>query len=386
METKEINEKLDKLNELLEQERKSFKEELEKTTSKTKSEFVEEQKKLQAEIDRLTSELEDVAKKQARVGEQTGKPADEYAKAFGLYLRKGMEDDVLKKAMDATSGTNGGYLVSENLDKDIGTYLYNNSVMRQNAMVLQVPSKNWAKNFADRGNFALSSWVGETAARPATDNPDIIRITGTYGEIYSAPQVSQALLDEADWNVEQFLAEEIGMNWANTEEEAFWTGDGVNKPKGLLAATTSNADDSTRVLGQLQFIEGNLSADILTDIVASLRTGYLSNAKFYMNRSTLAAVRKLAYADNSPVVRITEGGFQLHGFDIVTADALPNIATGTFPIAFGDMKQTYTILDVARPVTIRDPYTAKPYVSFYTTKTVGSAICDTYAMKLFKSL
>ena len=384
MELKDINGKLEELKSVIETERKSFADELKNTTTKTASEFKEEQVKMQSDIDRLSGELDAAVKASNRKGVAgNGQNLSEKDQAFRDYVKKGIESDQLVKAMNTGTSADGGYLISENLDAQIGKALDNVSVMRNEARVMTIPNRNWQKNF--RTGAAESSWVGETDARPNTDTPSIVRITGTYGEVYSNPEATQSMLNEGDWDVESYLADEVAREFGLAEELAFWTGDGVNKPKGILTAPTAATADNVRPFGTFQEISEDVSVESLENLMASMKTGYRSASKFYMNRNTQAYIRHLTYADDSPVVRLGADGFSIGGFDIVTADDMPDINSGANVVAFGDMASAFYVLDVNGVTMIRDPYSNKPNVGFYHAKTVGSAIVDSTALKFINT-
>ncbi len=250
------------------------------------------------------------------------------------------------------------------------------------------------KQLVDIGGVT-SGWVAETTARPETTAPQLDVVTPTFGEIYAQPSATQKAIDDIFFNVENWLTTSIEREFAKQENIAFTTGNGVNKPKGLLAATMATTDDDTRAFGTFQYLKTGVAAgmpatnpsDLLIDLVSSLKTRYYGNARFMMNRQTLATVRK--WKDNhdnylwQPGLQSGEPNSIL-GFPYVYNDDFPAIAANALCLAFGDFREAYIILDRVGIRLLRDPYTHKPYVMFYATKRVGNMILNTEALKFIK--
>src|SRR3954451_10590484 len=207
------------------------------------------------------------------------------------------------------------------------------------------------------------------------------------------PAATATLLEDSSVNIDQWLAGEVDQVFAEQEGIAFVTGDGVNKPKGFLAATTvANASWSWGNIGYIAsgaagaFPASNPS-DVLIDLIYSLRAGYRQNATFVMNRKTQSAVRKFKNADGdylwqSPAT--ATGRSTLIGFPLVDAEDMPDVAANSLSIAFGDFRRGYLIIDRQGVRVLRDPYSAKPYILFYTTKRVGGGVQDFDAIKVLK--
>jgi HK97 family phage major capsid protein len=236
-------------------------------------------------------------------------------------------------------------------------------------------------------------WVAETAARPQTASQTIDELSFPTAELYAMPAATSAFLDDAAVDVGQWIADEVNAAFAEQETTAFVSGDGVNKPKGFLSepqvAESAWAWDKIGYLGtgvSGAFPASNES-DVLIDLVYALKAGYRQNASWVMNRKTQAAIRKLKDADGNYLWQpaIAPGGkATLMGFDLVEAEDMPDIGAGTTPIAFGDFRRGYLIVDRQGVNVLRDPFSAKPYVLFYTTKRVGGGVQDFDAIKLLK--
>jgi HK97 family phage major capsid protein len=215
------------------------------------------------------------------------------------------------------------------------------------------------------------------------------------GELYANPAASQAMLDDAMFDVESWLGAEIGREFARAEGVAFVTGNGINKPRGFLTVPTSAADDASRPFGTLQTVAtgtaGGFAAvapeDALIDLVHVLAAPYRQGASWVMNASTLARIRKMKDADGAflwqPALAADQPATLL-GYPVVEAAAMPDIAVDSLSIAFGNFRAGYLIAQRRETVVLRDPFSNKPFVHFYATKRVGGAVIDSRAIKLLK--
>ncbi|ODN72428.1 Phage capsid family protein [Methylobrevis pamukkalensis] len=236
-------------------------------------------------------------------------------------------------------------------------------------------------------------WAGETAARPQTAAPTLAELTYPTMELYAMPAATQTLLDDAAVDVDAWLADEVEQAFAAQEGAAFVSGNGVSKPTGFLSATLSaEASWSWGTLGYVATgAEGAFAAsdpgDALVDLVYALKAGYRQNATFVMNRRTQAAVRKLKDSDGAYLWQppATAGArASLMSFPVAEVEEMPDIDDDETAIAFGDFRRGYLVVDRTGVRVLRDPYSAKPYVLFYTTKRVGGGIQDYDAIKLLK--
>ncbi len=274
---------------------------------------------------------------------------------------------------------------------EIGRRLAVLSPIRGISSVRQVSSAILKKPFSVSG--PATGWVGETDARPQTASAKLAELQFPTMEIYAMPAATSSLLDDAAVNVEQWIAEEVEAAFAEQEGAAFITGNGVNKPMGFLSYDT--VEDASWTWGKIGHIatgvDGALPAsdpsDKLIELIYALKAGYRQNANFVMNRKTQSVLRKLKDADGNylwqPPAAVGEKA-SLMGFGLVEAEHMPDIAAGNTPIAFGDFERGYLVVDRIGLRVLRDPYSAKPYVLFYTTKRVGGGVQDFDAIKLLK--
>jgi HK97 family phage major capsid protein len=314
--------------------------------------------------------------------------------SFGAgYLRKGETGGDETKAASGGNGPKGGVAVPTLINDVVDKVLFAASPIRSIAQVVDIGSANYRKLITTTG--VVSGWVSETAARPETETPVFAEIAPPMGELYANPAASQAMLDDAFFNVEEWLGMEIGREFARAEGVAFVTGDGTNKPRGFLNAANSAADDSTRAFGTLQFIAsgaaGGFAAsnpqDRLIDLVHSLATPYRQGASWVMNSATLARVRKMKDLDGGFIWQPALAADQpatLLGYPVIEVAAMPDVAVDSLSIAFGNFQAGYLIVQRRETAVLRDPFSNKPYVNFYATRRVGGTVVDSRAIKLMK--
>lgn len=306
------------------------------------------------------------------------------------YLRQGRETEL--KSISGAVLSDGGYAVPRELDAMIGRVLKDISPIRQIAQVVQTGSAGYRKLVT--GNGTSSGWVSEAAARPVTATPTFYEIAPPSGELYANPAASQTMLDDAAFDLEAWLAEEIATEFARAEGAAFVNGTGVNQPKGFLKATLSSADDAARAFGSVQYVgSGNATGfdtapeAKLIDLVHTLKAAHRQGASWVMNSATMAAVRKLKTSDGAFLWQpgLIEGQpDRLLGYPICEAEDMPDIGAGTTPIAFGNFRAGYLIAERSATSILRDPFSNKPFVHFYATKRVGGQVLDSDAIKLLK--
>jgi HK97 family phage major capsid protein len=309
------------------------------------------------------------------------------------YLRKGIEAGLEVKALASSADSIGGYAVPQEIDELIDTTLKATSPIRSIANVVKLGSAGYRKLIASGGT--PSGWAGFDAARPETGTPSFTEVVPASGELYANPAASQQMLDDAMFDVEAWLAQEIATEFARAEGAAFVGGTGVDQPLGFLSSPNSTALDSVRPMGTLQTIGTGAAGafpaaepeDVLIDLVQSLRSPYRQGAVFVMNSSTAAAIRKFKTADGAFLFQPSLAAGQpatLLGYPLIEAEDMPDIAPDSLSIAFGNFKAGYVIAERNATTILRDPYTNKPYVHFYATKRVGGQVVNSEAIKLLK--
>jgi HK97 family phage major capsid protein len=313
-------------------------------------------------------------------------PDGEYKEAFSAYVKRGEE-----KALSSGVNADGGFVVPGETEAEITRLMSAVSPIRSIAGVRQVSGSVYKRPISVTGPAV--GWVGETAARPTTASQTLAELSYPTMELYAMPAATSAFLDDAAVDVGQWIADEVNAAFAAQETTAFVTGDGVNKPKGFLTATTvPEAGWSWGNLGYVATgaagaLPGANASDVLIDLVYALKAGYRQNASWLMNRKVQGTVRKLKDADGNYLwqpAASADGRAKFMGFDLVEAEDMPNIAANSMSVAFGDFRRGYLIVDRQGVSVLRDPFSSKPYVLFYTTKRVGGGIADYDAIKLLK--
>ncbi|MFN7104724.1 MAG: phage major capsid protein [Pseudorhizobium sp.] len=353
---------------------------------------VDEQKKL----------LDQLVLKKARpplgssqgLGRELSPEAEEHKAAFDAYVRRGDEGGLRELEAKAFSGSvaaDGGYLVPPETDTEIGRRISVVSPMRALSTVRTVSSAVLKKPFAASG--LATGWVAETAARPQTDTPQLSELSFPTMELYAMPAATQGLLDDAAVDIEAWIAGEVDIVFAEQEGDAFIRGDGVNRPKGFLTYTA--VAESAWTWGNLGYVATGAAgawkttgpSDTLVDVIYALKAGHRQNGTFLMNRKTQADVRKFKDADGNYLWRPPASAGQpasLMGFPVAEAEEMPDVAANALAVAFGDFRSGYLVVDRAGVRILRDPYSAKPYVLFYTTKRVGGGVQNFEAIKLVR--
>jgi len=321
-----------------------------------------------------------------------GKAASETKTAWDGYMRSGEVASLIEgKSLSVGTGSDGGYVAPAETEALIDRLLTSASPIRSIASVKQTTASTFKKPVSLGG--AATGWVSETASRPETGSPSLDLLDFPTAELYAMPAATTALLDDALVDVDQWLAEEVQDVFGAQESDAFINGNGTNKPKGFLAYTKTA--DASAVWGEIGYVatgvDGDFAAsnpaDDLIDLIYAPKPGYRADGRFVMNRRTVSAVRKFKDSNGDYIWQpsLTEGGqATLLGYSVTEAEDMPDIGPDAFAIAFGDFRRGYLVVDRQGVQVLRDPYSVKPYVLFYTTKRVGGGVQDFNAIKLLK--
>lgn len=323
------------------------------------------------------------------VGQFGREQMNAYKSAFNTYMRKG--DQLLGaeelKALSVGSDPDGGYVVNPDLSGRIVAKVFETSPLRAYASV-QVISTDALEGLFDL-NEAASGWVGETEARAETGTPALGKWRIPTHELYAKPTATQKLLDDGEIDMEAWLATKVAEKFARDEATAFVSGNGVGKPRGFLdyASGTTLPGTIERVKSGVNggFATDGTGSDCLISALYGLKAPYRANAVWAMNRSTTAAVRKIKDSDGAYIWQAGLAAGQpatLLGYPVASFEDMPALATGSLSIAVADWRETYQIVDRIGIRTLRDPFSAKPYVEFYTTKRVGGDVVNFEAIKL----
>ena len=340
-------------------------------------------------VDRMALDIQ-----RPRLQETRAPEPDERKAAFQRYMRVGdaaaiavLEAKSLQTGVDAE----GGYLAPLETERAILEAVKDISPIRQIASVREIGANAFRKPVS-AGDTA-AGWVAETGARVETTAPTLTAIDFPTMELYAMPAATQTLLDDSIVDIDQWLADEVQTEFAVQESAAFVSGNGATAPKGFLSYTI--AEESVRAAGELGYVATGVDgafpaadpSDKLLDLIYTPKQAYRANGRFIMNRSVVGALRKFKDADGNylwqPNSQAGEPA-RLMGYPVTEAEDMPDIGSNSHSIAFGDFRRGYLIVDRVGVRVLRDPYSAKPFVLFYTTKRVGGGVQDFDAVKFLK--
>lgn len=345
-------------------------------------------------ITNLTTSLEAMQKQieassvEGVIGDIPANP--EYVKAFKNHMRKGDLEPGIQAAMSIGTAADGGYLAPVEWDRSITEEIRQISPIRENAEVISISGQGFSRIF--QTGAPGSGWVGETAARPQTTTPQFVPLTFGAGEIYANPAITQIALDDAAVDLEAWLANQVRDEFARQENIAFLGGNGVNKPTGILTYVTGGANAALHPLGAIEVTAAvddvNVAADDFMKTLYDVKTEELTpNSKWFMNRQTIAGIRTVKDLNGQYIWQPGLSATQpqnLLGHPIVEVPGMAPPAASAVIALFGDMRRTYLVIDRIGIRVLRDPYTNKPYVMFYTTKRVGGGVQNPEYMRALK--
>lgn len=329
-------------------------------------------------------------------GDFTQEQYTDYKSAF-FKVAVGVKEDHLttdeRKALQAGSDPDGGYLLPHATQGRTVAKIYEQSIMRQVAQVDTI-STDKIEGLVDNSE-AAAGWVSELGSRSDTNTPQVGKWEIQAHEMYAMPKASQKMLDDAATDVENWLSGKISDKFARVEGAAFWQGTGVGQPRGLATYVTAATGDDTRAWGQFEHVKTGTNGDFnatgkidpIQDLQGALKDQYLQNAIWLMRREVRTKMRKLKDTTDRYVWEPSLQAGQperLNGYSVRVDQFMPALANDSLSLAFGDFKEAYQIVDRMGIRTLRDPYTAKPYVVFYSTKRTGGGAVNFEAVKFLK--
>ncbi len=322
----------------------------------------------------------------ADAGQKSGFSSD-YRKALVSYLRKGAETGLSEwqtKALSVGTDADGGYLVPDTMSQTVARVIYESSPIRQLASVETISTD--ALDVIEDKTESAASWTTETGTVSDTTTPQVGKHSIAVHEMYAQPKATQKLIDDASIDIEQWIAAKVADKFARLEATAFVSGTGSGQPKGILAYAAGTS------WGQIEQInsgaDGAVSSDSLIKLYYALKADYARNATFLMNRTVLQSVRLLKEATTNQY--LWQPGLAagtpdtLLGIPVMPASDMPTAATNSLSVAVGDFRRAYLVVDRVGLRILRDPFTEKPFVKFYTTRRVGGEVVNYEAIKLLK--
>lgn len=374
----------------------SLNEEVVRKASESAADAVEKAQKLEMEIkaqDEKMKQLEAAFARAGSTGESKSEEAVKHSKAFDAYVRKGNDSLFSEiKTLSVDSDPDGGYLVTPEMSSFISKRIFETSPVRMVSRIETI-STDSLDVLLDDQEASSGGWVGETATRAVTNTPQLGLINIPAHEQFAQPQATQKIIDDAAINIEQWLAEKVADKLGREENTAFVAGNGVAKPRGFTtysAWAVAGTYESDAIEQVNSGSSGAVTGDGLKDLQGSLIENYQRNAVFMMKRATLTSIMKLKDSDGQylfgPTGRLDSDATTapLLGKRVILADDMPAAAADSLSVAYGDFGVGYTIVDRVGIRILRDPFTAKPFVKFYTTKRVGGGVTNFEAIKLQK--
>jgi HK97 family phage major capsid protein len=319
-----------------------------------------------------------------------------HRKAMGDYLRVG-DDQALRslalegKGLNTAVNSEGGFLVDPQMADTVQARLRSASSIRAIANVVSVEATSYDV-LIDRHDID-AGWATESGVTSETDAGSFEKTSIPLHELAAMPKASQRLLDDAAFDVEEWLSGRIADKFTRSESEAFVSGNGSNKPRGFLDHTLE--PDASWNWGKIGYVPSGKNGDFadtdasdaIVDLVYALGANYRANATFVMNSKTAGAVRKMKDTDGrflwTDSLAVGQPA-QLMGYPVLVCEDMPDIGLDNAAIAFGDFRAGYTIAERPDLRVLRDPFSAKPNVLFYATKRVGGGVTDFAAIKVLR--
>lgn len=327
--------------------------------------------------------------------ELTADDMESYAAGFKSYLRRGDKSLAAEhvKSMSVGSDPEGGYLVTPNTSGRLVKRVFDMSPIRQIANVIAITTDS-IEGLRDRDDVD-AGWIAETTTPDETDAAQVGKYKIDVHEMYAQPKATQKLLEDSAIDIEAWLADKLGSKFARLEGTAFVVGNGNGKPRGFTTETLATTDDDSRADETLQYVKTGVDggfaatnpADIFFDLLACFRDAYLQNARFVTRREVIALIRKFKGANGDYLWQPGLGAGQpqsLLTFPVTISQDMPALSAKGVSLAVGDFMEGYQIVDRLGIQTLRDPFTSKPYVKFYTRKRVGGRVVNFDAIKFIK--
>jgi len=313
---------------------------------------VTQSEKAQEQVNEKLANLETIIKR-PNSGFDT-KQVDEHCVAFENYCRKGFDalDDAEKKALTVSNDSTGGYLAPPEYVRELLKTVTEISPIRSIARVRSTGQRS--VQVPKRTSTFAAQWVAESGTRSETTGYNVGLEEIPAHEYYAMVDISEQDLEDSVFDLEAEMQSEFATQFAKAEGTAFVSGNAVGKPEGILTNTSVSSVNS-----------GNgtaLTADGLLTLVHSIKSEYSRNGTFVFNRGTLAAIRKLKDTAGQYVFQagmMLTGGVTntILGFPYIEATDMPDVGSGTKPVAFGDFNRAYMIIDRIQMAVLRDPFT-----------------------------
>lgn len=371
-----------------------------------------ELKAVKTENAELSNRLEEIEAKASMPGKMAAtRESDEHCRLFLKWFSRphdatarqeleNIQTHLSRKDMLIGTPSQGGYAVPEELAREIERHEKKFSPVRDLVQVRQIGSSDFKMLLNERG--ATAAWSSETGTRSAQSTPTLREVVPTQGELYSVLTATQWLIDDAFFNLRSWLVEEAAQQFAQAEGIAVISSSGSNQPTGMLNSAPTSRDDfdsPIRAAAVYQYVSADddspfaISYDGLVNLIMKTNSAYRGAGTFVMNSTTLGIVAKLKDSENRPlwVPSVAEGvPGRLLGYPVVAWEDMPDIdVTGgsdaTFPIAFGDFRRGYLLVDRVGLRIVVDNVTTLGSVRYYINKRVGGIVLNNDAIKFLRT-
>lgn len=400
IELKDINDLIEKQGQAFEQFKSANDERLKSIETKgyAPADLNEKVDKINADLAKLDKELLEISKKGNRLnvgGSEMTAEQEEYKAAFKKFLRKGHDhglEELQRKAMNASSDPDGGYLVLPEMDQTIDRIAPTISAMFRLANTVTIGTAKYEK-LVKKSGMSMRR-VAEGATGGETTEPTYAKIGIEVFTAEVEPWVYNETLEDAFINLENDLAMEAAIGFAEGAGAEFITGNGVGKARGITAY--NNVANASYSWGNVGYIVSGKSAafasvapaDKIVGLQHALKSQYRPGAVWLMNDSTLGVVRQMKDSSGSYYLwqpdPLAAFGGRFLGNTVEVDDNMPDIAAGAYAVAFGNIQRGYTIVNRAGTTLIRDNITAKGTTKFNFRRRFGGGITNFEAIKLMK--
>ena len=317
----------------------------------------------------------------------------EESKAFNEYIKAGGVPEWKSYAISTNAGADGGNTVPKYIENAIDAVAVQQGSCL--SLVRSVDSFTSDYHVIVQNSRNANSWVAETAARPSTTTAQFTDIKPVVGELFAFPQLTQQLISDAGFNIDNFVTQRVGEEFGAAIETAILTGSGVNQPAGILTSTFVATSDATRTFGQLEYVPTGVAgdwaatnkADILFTLLYRLKAAYRKNASWLMHPSVMMEL--LSFKDSQGKYLIQTAQVQgepptLLGKPIFESEMMPVKAASSLSVLVGDFSRAYVFVNRTPTTILRDAFSNKPYIGLYTTRRVGGAVTNSEAVKALK--
>jgi HK97 family phage major capsid protein len=401
IELKDINDLIEKQGTIFEEFKKTNDDRLKAIESKgyAPADLTEKVDKLNEAMSKLDKEILDIQKKANRIGQGADEPTEaqlEYKNAFKKYIRKGQThglEELQQKAMNTQSDPDGGFLVIPEMDQTIDRVAPTISAMFRLANTVTIGTAKYEKIVKTSGMAMRRVADGSTGGE--TTEPKYAKIGIEVFTAEVEPWVNNETLEDAFINLEQDLANEAAISFAEGAGAEFITGNGVGKAWGITAYT--NVANASWAWGKVGYIVSGKSgalasvapSDKIISLQHALKMQYRPGAVWLMNDATLGVFRQVKDATGNyylwnPDPTAGFGG-RLLGSPVEIDDNMPDIGAGNYPVAFGNFQRGYTIVNRTGTTLIRDNITSKGITKFNFRRRFGAGITNFEAIKLLRT-